>query len=74
MKYLIEVGNKVIDYLKIHGVACELIGSLKKKGVSEHDIDVWIKDPDTKETRDKLLRLLAPKSVINTDWEGMMYE
>lgn len=71
MKYNIVDGNKVITYLELHGIKCELIGSIKKQGASNHDIDVWIKEPDTKENREKILNILNPKTMINTDWEGM---
>ncbi len=71
MKYTTEDGNKVITFLQSHNINCELIGSLKKRGTSEHDIDVWIKEPDTKQNRDKILKLLNPTKIVNTDWEGM---
>jgi len=71
MLYLIQDAINVVNLLKQNSINCEVIGNIARIGYSEHDIDIWIKEQDTQNLRDKLIFLLNPKEVINTDWEGM---
>ena len=74
MLYLIQDAINVISILKQNNINCEVIGNLSRIGYSEHDIDIWIKELDTQQLRDKIIILLNPKKVINTDWEGMYFK
>ncbi len=69
--YLLSDAAKVINLLTTNKINCELIGNVRRIGYSEHDIDVWIKEMDTQQLHDKIISLLNPKDVLNTDWEGM---
>lgn len=71
MIYLIEDAINVVNILKHNNINCEIIGNIRRTGYSEHDIDIWIKEQDTQQLRDKIISLFEPKEVLNTDWEGM---
>ena len=69
--YLLSDAGEVVAMLRAHGINSEVIGNIARTGFSEHDIDIWIKEQDTKKTRDFIVFLLKPQEVLNTDWEGM---
>lgn len=69
--YLLSDAGKVICLLTTNEINCELIGNIRRIGYSEHDIDIWVKEQDTQQLRDKIISLLNPKEVLNTDFEGM---
>lgn len=69
--YLLSDILDIGKLLMINNIKYELIGNVKRIGYSEHDIDIWIKEHDTQQLRDKIIILLNPKEVINTDLEGM---
>jgi len=72
--YLIEDAGKVVTMLKSNNINCEIIGNTARIGFSEHDIDIWVKEQDTSQLREKIVTLFTPKNVLNTDWEGMYLE
>lgn len=72
--YLIEDAGKVVNILKSSNIDCEIIGNIARTGFSEHDIDIWIKEQDTYQLRNKIISLFIPKKVLNTDWEGFYLE
>lgn len=69
--YLLSDAGKVIGLLITNGINCECIGNIRRIGYSEHDVDIWVKEQDTQQLRDKIISLLNPKEVLNTDFEGM---
>lgn len=74
MKYNKEDGEAVVLFLLEEGFKdVQLIGSLKKNGESDHDIDIYV--PNCSENdKEKLIELFLTCGMVEeTDWHGMYF-
>lgn len=67
IKYTRKHGLRITKELKGKGITSNLIGTLP----SIHDIDILIKNKDTKALRKRLKTILSITSYEKTDWGGM---
>ena len=78
-KYSKKDAGLLLFHLRSHGIECELIGSLKKKGYSNNDIDIYFPNHNREELTDKLRTLLGAKTYYPdhygqiTDWDGFYF-
>ena len=66
-EYTKEYSLQIVKELKEKDIQSKLIGTLP----SYHDIDILIKNKDTKALRRRLKTILSITSYKKTDWDGM---
>lgn len=67
IEYTKKCGLQIIKELKRNGIVSNLIGTLP----STHDIDILIKNRNTKSLRKRLKTILLITSYKATDWGGI---
>ena len=74
-KYYRSDAEKLKKYLKQLGVEVDIIGSVARDGVSEHDIDFWVRNHhNTPKFREYLkVCCLNNATFTNTDWGGIFF-
>ena len=73
MTYTIKDANKVVNAFSEHRIACALIGSIARRGTSDHDIDVLLPYPNLALDVLEMVvtEVLHPYRIIPTDWGGI---
>lgn len=69
-----EDAQELVKYLELNGIRSKIIGSLKYKESSEHDIDIVIISPLADlDLRLRLEEMIAHTRLVPTDWGGLFF-
>jgi len=74
-KYYRYDAQRLRKYLKQLGVEVDIIGSIARDGVSEHDIDFWVRNHENTPKFREYLKVccLNNATFVKTDWDGLFF-